>query len=62
VVPTAAFSTDLTDGMEITTLGGDVLEVTIDEDGVFINDAQVILADIEATNGVVHVIDTVLLP
>ena len=37
--------------------------VAIDaKDGVKINDANVIQADIEASNGVIHVIDTVLLP
>ena len=38
-------------------------KVTIDaKDGVKINDAQVVKADIEAKNGTVHVIDTVLIP
>ena len=38
-------------------------ELTIDaSDGVRINDANVITADVEATNGVIHVIDSVLLP
>lgn len=38
-------------------------ELTIDaSDGVRINDATVITADVEATNGVIHVIDSVLLP
>ena len=32
------------------------------KDGVKINDANVITADIEASNGTVHVIDTVLIP
>jgi uncharacterized surface protein with fasciclin (FAS1) repeats len=30
--------------------------------GTFVNDSKVIMADVEATNGVVHVIDTVLFP
>jgi hypothetical protein len=34
----------------------------VSTDGVFINDAKVTVADIEADNGVVHVIDAVLLP
>jgi hypothetical protein len=46
----------------IMTLQGTDVNVTINNDGVFINDAQVIVADLEAENGVVHVIDAVLLP
>ena len=55
-------STDLSDGMTATTVLGKDITVTINETGVFINDAQVTVADIEADNGVVHVIDAVLLP
>ena len=57
-----ALSTDLSDGMMVTTLNGKSVTVTINDDGVFINDAQVTVADIVADNGVVHVIDAVLLP
>jgi transforming growth factor-beta-induced protein len=62
VVGSVALSTDLADGQMITTLLGEDVTVTINGDGVFINDAQVIIADLLASNGVVHVIDAVLLP
>ena len=62
----AAKSTDLTDGQVLTTLQGEKLTVGLDG-GVFIqdaseNNAEVIKADVEAANGIVHLIDKVLLP
>jgi len=62
VVSGEARSGDLSDGQRITTLLGESVTVTIDNGNVFINNAQVIIADVEADNGVVHVIDAVLLP
>ncbi len=62
VVGASALSTDLTNGQVITTLNGAEVIVTINSDGVFINDAKVTVADIVTDNGVVHVIDAVLLP
>lgn len=61
VVPGKVMSTDLQDNMKATTVqGGDI---TIDLDnGVMINDASVAAADIAASNGVIHVIDKVILP
>ncbi len=57
-----ALSTDLSNGQTITTLNGKDITVTINADGVFINNAKVTFADVLADNGVVHVIDAVLLP
>lgn len=61
VVPGKVMSTDLSDGMTATTVqGGDI---TIDlSDGVKINSASVVAADVETSNGVIHVIDQVILP
>jgi uncharacterized surface protein with fasciclin (FAS1) repeats len=60
VVSGTVLSTDLTDGPVPTLEGNDVL-VDLSA-GVMINDATVALADVTADNGVVHVIDKVLLP
>nr|WP_246246661.1 fasciclin domain-containing protein [Paenibacillus lemnae] len=60
VVPGKVLSTDLKDGMKVKTLEGS--EVSISTNPVMINDAKVVKADIPASNGVIHVIDKVLLP
>lgn len=59
-------SSDLSDGMMVTTLSGDDFTVNLG-DNVTITDANgrtstVVAADVQANNGVIHVIDTVLLP
>ena len=53
-------SGDLTNGPVATVNGADV-EINLD-DGVKVNDSNVIIADVPACNGVIHVIDSVLLP
>ena len=54
---------DLKDQETVTTLEGKDLIVRVDGDGtVFINSAKVITADVNASNGVVHIIDRVLIP
>jgi uncharacterized surface protein with fasciclin (FAS1) repeats len=56
-------SGDLQESQEVVTLEGRSVVVTKDDDGVTINgEAKVVIADVEATNGVVHVIDSVLTP
>ena len=62
VVSGEVFSRDLGDGQVVETLNGGSLRVSINDDGVFINGAQVVTADVDASNGVVHVIDSVLIP
>ncbi|MCY3568422.1 MAG: fasciclin domain-containing protein [Chloroflexi bacterium] len=44
------------------TVQGESVSITVEGDSVRINDALVVIADIEASNGVIHVIDAVLLP
>ncbi len=61
VVPGKVMSTDLSDGMTAATVQGGDLTVDL-SDGVKINGATVTAADIETSNGVIHVVDTVILP
>lgn len=61
VLGAKVLSTDLSDGMTASTLFGETILVDLD-DGVKINASNVTAADIEATNGVIHVIDKVLMP
>jgi len=50
------------DGQEVETLSGDKIMIKIDGETVMIGDATAIITDIEAANGVIHIIDAVLLP
>ena len=45
-----------------TTVNGADVTITVANDGVQVDDANVIMTDIGASNGVIHVIDTVILP
>ncbi len=47
---------------EATTLNGQNVAVDVREDGVYINDSKLVLTDIMTNNGIVHVIDAVLMP
>ncbi|MDG1145901.1 MAG: fasciclin domain-containing protein [Flavobacteriales bacterium] len=58
----SALSTDLYDGMMVPTIAGGALEVTFPMEMVHIGDAMVTTADLQADNGVVHVINAVLIP
>ncbi len=61
VVSGKVMSTDLSDGMKAATVNGAEITITT-ADGAKVNGANVAMADIEASNGVVHVIDAVILP
>jgi transforming growth factor-beta-induced protein len=53
---------DVTDGLEAATLQGAPVNFTVADGSVKINDATIVTTDIEASNGVIHVIDAVIMP
>lgn len=61
-VGSIALSSNLSDGASVPTLFGENVTVTIDGSTVMINEAMVTVADIVTINGIVHVIDAVLVP
>jgi uncharacterized surface protein with fasciclin (FAS1) repeats len=61
VVPGKVMSTDLTEGMTAATVQGSNVTITLDG-GPKINGAVISSPDIEASNGVIHVIDQVIMP
>lgn len=55
-------SSELSDGQTLTTLSGDELTISVDGSTVMVDGAEVVQPDLEAGNGVIHVIDQVLQP
>jgi uncharacterized surface protein with fasciclin (FAS1) repeats len=62
VVSGSVKSSDLKDGQKVKTLQGEELTVAIKDGKVSINGANVTAADLTGSNGVIHVIDAVLMP
>ena len=62
VVPGSVTSKMLKSGQQVATVEGSNVTVKISRKKVMINNAKVILADVKASNGVIHAIDTVLMP
>lgn len=62
VVAGAVKAADLKDGQKVKTLQGEELTVTIKDGKVMINGANVTTVDLTGSNGIVHVIDAVLMP
>lgn len=62
VVPGKVMAADVVNLSSADTASGESLAISVMGDKVMINDAMVIITDIEASNGVIHVIDTVLIP
>jgi uncharacterized surface protein with fasciclin (FAS1) repeats len=61
VVPGKVMSTDLSEGLKTASVQGGELTITLDG-GAKVNGAVISTADIAASNGVIHVIDSVILP
>ena len=62
VVPGNVMASDVVKLSSATTVNGADVAITLDDGGVRINNATIVKTDIEASNGVIHVIDTVILP
>ena len=62
VVPGMVMAADVARIDEVETVHGKMIDVNVDGSSVKVNDATVTAADIAATNGVIHVIDAVILP
>ncbi len=64
VIPAKAMAADVVklDGKTAPTVEGSPIKVEVEGKTVMVNNARVIKADIPCTNGVIHVIDTVILP
>jgi uncharacterized surface protein with fasciclin (FAS1) repeats len=62
VIEGAVDAANVTDGLVATTVNGDNVTFTVTNGTVMINNATVTTADVIASNGIIHVIDTVLTP
>jgi uncharacterized surface protein with fasciclin (FAS1) repeats len=62
VVPGKVMAADVVTLDEAETAQGEAVAIAVDGDKVMINESQVIIPDIEASNGVIHVVDAVLVP
>ncbi len=62
IVPGIVLSSDLKDGMVLKTMEGGNLKVTVANGQMMINGVNIVRPNINASNGVIHAIDTVLIP
>ena len=62
VVPGKVMAADVVNLSEAKTVNGSDIEISVVDGNVRINDATVVAADVATSNGVIHVIDTVILP
>lgn len=62
VVPGKVTAADVVKLDEATTVNGAPVAITVTNGSVSVNDATVVAADVDASNGVIHVVDTVIIP
>ena len=62
VVPGSVMAADVVKLKDAKTVNGQMVNVTVDGSSVMVGDANVTKTDIAASNGVIHVIDTVMIP
>lgn len=62
VVGSEVMSKDLVDGQSVATLNGEKIIITFKDGSFYADNAKISVADIKADNGVVHVIDAVIIP
>jgi uncharacterized surface protein with fasciclin (FAS1) repeats len=62
LIPGEVMSTALNNGMQVKTVSGENLIISLANGGIMVNDAKVVQPDIIATNGIIHAIDKVLIP
>ena len=62
VVPGKVLAADVVELSKAQTVNGQEVSIKVADGGVYIDNATVVATDIAASNGVIHVIDTVILP
>jgi len=62
VVPGKVSAADVVKLDSASTANGSDVAISVREESVFVNDSRVVMTDIHASNGVIHVVDTVILP
>jgi uncharacterized surface protein with fasciclin (FAS1) repeats len=62
VAPGERFSGDVVGSTRVRTLNRDFLVPSVNGGAAFVDGARIVIADVDASNGVIHVIDTVLVP
>lgn len=58
----SVFTASFSNGLTLNTLSGETVSFTVNAQGVFVNDALITVSNIQASNGIVHIINAVLMP